>query len=183
MKKLLVGLFGLGLALGSVNAEAAEGDKAATAPAKAAPAAAAKAAPAKAAAAKAAPAAAAKAAPAKCAAQAKAVAAAAAAVKVAAETTAKCKAKYKRTHLLRCRKQRKADKAAAVVATKAMDNHKVCMKGCSWLGGVAQNAAAAYKACRKAHRFAHLVRCRKQKKKMTSYAAQFKQCQRFRKKK
>jgi len=181
MKKLLSYLLGASLVLVSLNVGAEE--KKAPAPERKAPAPERKApapAPAKKAPAKKAPA---KKAPVKCAAQAATFAKASAALVAANKAITACKAKFKRTHLLRCRKVKKAKKAAIAAHAKAFDNHQVCLKGCSYLKGIADKAKEAHAACKKKNKWTHLARCRKPKKRAKKYDKLFAQCQRFRNKK
>ena len=120
---------------------------------------------------------------AKCKAEAVAAKKAKAAVGATGKAVAVCKLKFKRTHFLRCRKARKAIAVAVEHYTRAYDQWMVCLKGCSWLRGLAQKTQVNYKACRKKHKLTFLLRCRKQKKKHDRYSKLFAQCQRSRKSK
>ncbi|TNE47372.1 MAG: hypothetical protein EP343_19550 [Deltaproteobacteria bacterium] len=108
---------------------------------------------------------------AKCAAIAKRFAAAKAALGGTTAALKACKDKFKRTHLLRCRKQRAARKAAAERFTRIARFHRYCSKGCKGLAkrvaGIAKAHGAALKvllACKAKHKRTHLLRCRKEHK-------------------
>lgn len=115
----------------------------------------------------------------------KTLAKATASAKAAGAALKACKSKYKRTHLLRCRKQHKAFKAASKNHKRVARFHGFCTKGCSdivkRIAGLTKAHAAAHtawKACKAKNKKLSLIKCRKESKALKSLNKKLKRSRR-----